>query len=159
MVALRETFVGMIRLGHAIVPIVAVLGCGGGGSASIDGSGGGEAVDGGGEAVDGGGVASCTMIAYIPSAGQTHMTCQEVSGPFTASLKENCPPPIVAPPGVEVQRMAQYADGPCSRMGLVGGCRVTLGSATTTFWYYETPTSSPDVRAVCAMSGLTYVSP
>jgi hypothetical protein len=149
----------MARLGHAILPIVAVLSCGGGGSVSFDGSGGGDAVDGGGEAVDGGGVASCTVISYIPSAGQTLMSCQEFSGPSAATVKENCPPPITAPPGVEIQRTGQYADGPCSRVGLVGGCRVTLGAATTTFWYYETPTSSPDVSAICAMSGLTYVSP
>jgi len=129
----------MTKLGRAILALVAVMGCGGAG----------------GEPVDGGGVASCTLTDYIPSNGQTLMICEEVSGPYAPSVKENCPPPDYS--DVQVQRQAQYADGPCSRVGLVGGCRVTLGSATTTFWYYETPSSSPDVSANCATSGLTYV--
>jgi hypothetical protein len=96
---------------------------------------------------------------YFPANGQTLKQCEEVSGTYVASLKQNCPPKLVTPSGVEVQRNSQYADGPCAREGLVGGCRVTSGNATTTFWYYTTPTSSPDVQASCAASGLTYVEP
>jgi hypothetical protein len=147
-----EILVAMTRLCRVILPIVAVLGCGGSGGRAIDGSN-------SSEAVDGGGVASCTVTEYISSSGQTLMNCEEVSGPFVANLKGNCPPPAAAPPGVDVQTKGQYADGPCSRVGLVGGCRATSGAATTTFWYYETPTSSPDVSALCATSGLTYVAP
>jgi hypothetical protein len=139
-------------LAIAILPIVAVLGCGGGGGGSIDGSG-------GGGAVDGGGVVSCTVTEDIPSTGQTLLSCEEVSGPFAPSLKANCPPPTTAPPGIEVQSKGEYADGPCSRAGLVGGCTITVGAATSTFWYYETPSSSPDVMSLCAMPGLTYIAP
>jgi hypothetical protein len=142
----------MTRLTQVILPIIAVLGCGAGAGGSIDGSG-------AGDAVTGGGPVSCTVTSYIPSSGQTLITCEEVSGPFAVELKGNCPPPAADPPGVEVQRKGQYADGPCSREGLKGGCRATSGDATTTFWYYETPTSSPDVEAICATSGLTYVAP
>lgn len=142
----------MIKLGRGILLVVTVLGCGGGGGGPIDSSG-------GSEALDGGGLASCTVTDYIPSSGQTLVNCEEVSGPFAAEVKGNCPPPAVAPSGVDVQRKGQYADGPCSRVGLAGGCRVTSGAATTTFWYYETPSSSPDVRAICTTSGLTYIAP
>lgn len=142
----------MIRLSQAILPLVAVLGCGGGAGGSIDGSG-------DGDAGTGGGAVSCTVTTSIPSSGQTLITCEEVTGPVAAELKDNCPPPGTAPPGVEVQRKGEYADEPCSRLGLVGGCRATSGAATTTFWYYKTPTSSPDVEAICATSGLAYVAP
>jgi hypothetical protein len=141
----------MTKLSQAILPIVAVLGCGGGAGGSVDGSDQGDA--------GGGGAVSCTVTTYIPSAGQTLITCEEVSGPFAAELKDYCPPPGTAPTGVEVQRKGQYADGPCSRQGLRGGCRAASGAAMTTFWYYETPTSSPDVAAICATSGLVYIAP
>jgi hypothetical protein len=144
----------MQTLDLPILMIVGALGCGGGNGVAVDG---GVGSDGGG----GGGVASCTITDYIPSSGQTSTICEEVAGPFAPSLKANCPPPTEAPAGLEVQTTGQYADGPCSRLGIVAGCRVVLGQAMTTFWYYETaPALSVDeVSALCAMSGLTLVLP
>jgi hypothetical protein len=133
----------MKRWGLAILLIVAAQGCGGGSGGPVDG---------------GGGVASCMITRYIPSNGQTLMTCIEVAGASAPSVKENCPPATMDPPGVQVETEAQHADGPCSRVGLVGGCRVTLGQATTTFWYYQTTGGPPpDVSALCAMNGTTFV--
>ena len=56
-------------------------------------------------------------------------------------------------------------EGPCSRFGAVGGCRITTGAVSETVWYYADgrdgssgPVSS-DIQLLCAEGHATFVAP
>jgi hypothetical protein len=77
-----------------------------------------------------------------------------------STFSQGCPVPV-ADAGIEVSVM----DGPCSRVGAVGGCRVTTSAVSETVWYYagaldasSGPTSS-DIQTLCAEGGATFVAP
>ncbi len=63
--------------------------------------------------------------------------------------------------GIEVSVM----NGPCSRVGAVGGCRITSGAVSETVWYYADDvdgSSGPtpfDIQALCAEGKATFVAP
>ena len=77
-----------------------------------------------------------------------------------STLAQGCPVPT-ADAGIEVS----VTDGPCSRVGAVGGCRITTGAVSETIWYYADgldggsgPMSS-DVQMLCSEGGATFVAP
>ena len=56
-------------------------------------------------------------------------------------------------------------DGPCSRVGALGGCRIASGGVSETVWYYADgeddgggPMSS-DIQMLCAEARRTFVAP
>jgi hypothetical protein len=56
----------------------------------------------------------------------------------------------------------EFANGPCSRVGALGGCSTTSGSTVTTSWYYAGslgPQTTADVQAMCSGNGETFVAP
>jgi hypothetical protein len=77
-----------------------------------------------------------------------------------STFSQGCPVPV-ADAGIEVSVM----DGPCSRLGAVGGCRITTGAVSETIWYYANgvdPGSGPrssDIQTLCAEGGATFVAP
>ena len=77
-----------------------------------------------------------------------------------STFSQGCPA-AGADAGIEVSVM----NGPCSRVGAIGGCRVTTGAVSETIWYYADgvdggggPMSS-DIRMLCAAGGATFVAP
>ena len=104
--------------------------------------------------------ASCTITGYVPSSGHTVLLCEEYSGPMAQGLREGCMRQAMPADGGIQQIQVQYADGPCSRVGLVAGCRVVNGPNTATFWYYQMDGSTQaSVSKTCASIGATLVSP
>jgi hypothetical protein len=68
---------------------------------------------------------------------------------------------VTADAGIDVSVM----EGPCSRVGAVGGCRITSGALSETIWYYADGTGggsgpmSSDIQMLCAEGGATFVAP
>jgi hypothetical protein len=68
-------------------------------------------------------------------------------------------------PGTDAGIEVSVKDGPCSRVGAVGGCRITSGAVTETIWYYDDGTDAgggprtSDIQALCAEGGATFVAP
>lgn len=52
-----------------------------------------------------------------------------------------------------------YMPSACSRSSSVGGCRVTVGTAWATVWYYPPSLAEADVRRACPMANGSYISP
>jgi hypothetical protein len=77
-----------------------------------------------------------------------------------STFSQGCPAPV-ADAGIEVSVM----EGPCSRVGAVGGCRITTGAVSETVWYYSdgvAGSSGPmtsDIQLLCAEGGSTFVAP
>ena len=124
-----------------IVMAAAVVGCGGSGTSGISG-----------------GQASCTMTESLPDGGPSLRMCEELTGSsqIVESVRQICMSDA-GPQDVE-----QFANGPCSRIGALGGCSYTVGTTVTTIWYYADclgPQTTADVQAMCARAGDTFVSP
>ncbi|HXU05076.1 MAG TPA: hypothetical protein VN903_29145 [Polyangia bacterium] len=119
----------------------AVAGCGGNGSSGSNG-----------------GQASCTITQSLPDGGPSLTTCQELTGSsqVVAAVHQIC----MSDGGAE--DMEQFANGPCSRVGALGGCTYTVGTTTETIWYYAGslgPMTTADVQMMCARAGDTFVPP
>jgi hypothetical protein len=82
-----------------------------------------------------------------------------LEGP-ASTLSQGCPVPT-ADAGIEVSLM----EGPCSRAGAVGGCRIATGAVSETVWYYadgldgSSGPRSSDIQTLCAEGGATFVAP
>jgi len=127
------------RLGAALLSAaVAVAGCGG----STGGS---------------GGQASCTRTESLPDGGASLKMCEELTGSaqIVQAVRQIC----MTDAGGETE---QFANGPCSRVGALGGCSFTAGTTVTTVWYYAGsvgPQTTADVQMTCAGAGDTFVPP
>ena len=118
--------------------VAAVAGCGGSGSS--------------------GGQASCTRIESDPDGGVPLKMCQELTG--SSSIVEAVRQICMSDAGA--QDMEQFANGPCSRVGVLGGCTYTAGTTVETVWYYAGsigPQTTADVQMTCARAGDTFVPP
>ena len=100
-------------------------------------------------------VVSCALSQNGGSLGVLKICLEAPASTFS----QGCPAPTAA--GVEVSVM----DGPCSRIGAVGGCRITSGAVSETVWYYTDgldagsgPMTS-DIQMLCAEGGATFVAP
>ena len=77
-----------------------------------------------------------------------------------STFSQGCPAPV-ADAGIAVS----VTDGPCSRVGAVGGCRITTSAVSETIWYYADGTGggsgpmSSDIQMLCAEGGATFVAP
>lgn len=97
---------------------------------------------------------SCTVSQSEGSLGVLRICLEAPASTFS----QGCPAPA---PGLEVSVM----DGPCSRVGAIGGCRITTGAVVETVWYYQDGTDagdgprSSDIQALCAEGGATFVAP
>jgi hypothetical protein len=124
-----------------IAAAAAVAGCGSSGSSS-----------------SGGGQASCTMIESAPDGGAPLKMCEELTGSsqIVESVRQIC----MSDAGV--QDMELFANGPCSRVGALGGCSYTAGTTMETIWYYADsigPQTAADVQMICTRAGDTFVAP
>jgi hypothetical protein len=73
----------------------------------------------------------CIDFANYPSASGAQTACTQSGGTFSSSA--------------------------CSRSGVVGGCRQTIGSLCNTTWY--SGITEAQVRTACSAIGGTFVSP
>jgi hypothetical protein len=109
-------------------------------------------------ACDAGSPGSCTMTQTLGTDIQ--MICEEVPARLSGQLRATCNSSSTNYPPAGTAT-ATYADGPCSRVGTVGGCTMTADGLNMTVWYYagssgyQTP---DDLKQFCAGSG-TYVAP
>ena len=98
---------------------------------------------------------SCTLSQNEGSLGVLKICLEAPASTFS----QGCPVPV-ADGGIDVSVMA----GPCSRVGAVGGCRITSGAVSETVWYYADgvggsgPMTS-DIQLLCAEGGATFVAP
>ena len=104
-----------------------------------------------------GGQASCTRTESLPD-GSSSKTCQELTGSaeVVPAVRQAC----VEDGGT--QYMEEFANGPCSRVGALGGCSTTAGTTVVTSWYYAGslgPQTAADVQMMCSASGGTFVQP
>ena len=123
-----------------IAAAAAVAGCGGRGSSTS------------------GGQASCTRTESLPDGGVPLKMCQELTGSsqIVESVRQIC----MSDGGA--QDTEQFANGPCSRVGALGGCTYTAGTTVETVWYYADslgPQTTADVQAICSRAGDTFVAP
>jgi hypothetical protein len=136
----------------AILIAAAVVGAGCGGSSSVGV----------------GGLVSCTIAESIGGdAGVSLKICEEVTGSPQAAqqIRQSCMASgagtgLLADAGLQVG--ATFQNGPCSRVGALGGCEVTQSGVTETGWYYDDGTglqTSADIQTLCATAGATFVPP
>jgi hypothetical protein len=112
---------------------------------------------GGGSGSSGGLQASCTMTESLPDGGPSLKMCEELTGSsaIVQSVRQIC----MTDAGMETE---DFANGPCSRAGALGGCSMTTGSTSITFWYYAGslgPATTADVQTMCSNAGETFVPP
>ncbi len=99
---------------------------------------------------------SCAVSQNEGSLGVLKICLEAPASTFS----QGCPIPA-ADAGIEVSVM----DGPCSRVGAVGGCRITTGAVSETVWYYadgvdgSSGPMSSDIQLLCAEGGATFVAP
>jgi hypothetical protein len=110
---------------------------------------------GGSSSGSGGGTASCTRNEPSPDGGAGLKMCEELTGSaqIVQSVRQIC---------MDDAGLEEFANGPCSRAGALGGCSFTAGSTVTTSWYYAGslgPQTAADVQMMCASAGDTFVSP
>ena len=104
------------------------------------------------------GQASCTRTESLPDGGASLKMCQELTGSsqIVESVRQIC----MSDGGA--QDTEQFANGPCSRVGALGGCTYTAGTTVETVWYYADslgPQTTADVQAICSSAGDTFVPP
>ena len=99
---------------------------------------------------------SCSVSQNEGSLGVLRICLEAPASTFS----QGCPAPA-ADAGIEVS----VTNGPCSRAGAVGGCRITTGAVSETIWYYaggldgsSGPTTS-DIQMLCDEGGATFVAP
>jgi hypothetical protein len=99
----------------------------------------------------GSGEASCTL-----SAGASISICEEATG-LTAAQAAQIQQDCTGSGGTT----AAYANGPCSRVNALGGCRAEVGPGqTATVWYYSTAGfTSADIQMLCTSAGAAFVAP
>jgi hypothetical protein len=98
------------------------------------------------------GPVSCTLSLSAPSFKK----CTEVTGYTVAQAdvwRGSC-----LPSGESVT--AVYADGPCSRVNALGGCRQEFATATITQWFYASDdVTAEDLEMICIANEQTFVTP
>jgi hypothetical protein len=105
-----------------------------------------------------GGQASCTRTESLPDGGPSLKMCQELTG--SAQIIESVRQICMSDGGA--QDTEQFANGPCSRDGALGGCTFAAGTTIETTWYYAGsigPQTTADVQTMCARAGDTFVAP
>jgi hypothetical protein len=101
------------------------------------------------------------MVSCAVSQSEGALGVLEICLEAPASTFSQGCPAAGADAGIEVSVL----DGPCSRVGAVGGCRITTGAVSETIWYYQDGTTasdgptSADVHTLCAEGGATFVAP
>src|SRR3954471_8518889 len=112
-----------------IATAAALAGCGGTGTSSSSGQ------------------ASCTRTESFPDGGASLKMCQELTG--SSQIVEGVGPICMWDGGAQ-DGTEQFANGPCSRVGVLGGCPYTAGTTVETVWYYADslgPQTTADVQA------------
>ena len=108
-------------------------------------------------ACDAGGPGSCTMTQTL--GADTTVICEEVPASLSGQLRAKCNSSSTNYPPAGT---ATYADGPCSRVGSVGGCTMTADGLSMTVWYYGVSSGNQppaDPKLLCSRPGSTYVAP
>jgi hypothetical protein len=103
-------------------------------------------------ACDAGSPGSCTMTQTL--GADTTMICEEVPASLSGQLRATCNSSSTNYPPAGTAT-ATYADGPCSRVGSVGGCTMTADGLSMTVWFYEVSSGN----LLCSRPGSTYVAP
>jgi hypothetical protein len=108
------------------------------------------------------GLVSCTIsesIGGVDDGGIGLMLCEEASGAEAQQIRQACMTPgLGADAGFSAQ--AQFVNGPCSRVGAAGGCKVTNQGVTATAWYYTMGGFTPDlIMQLCASAGGMFIAP
>jgi hypothetical protein len=103
------------------------------------------------------GQASCTMTESLPDGGPSLKMCEELTG--SSAIVQGVRQICMTDAGMETE---DFANGPCSRVGALGGCSTTSAGTVITFWYYAGslgPQTTADVQMMCTGSGETFVPP
>ena len=86
-------------------------------------------------------------------AGNTLGLCVELQDATPQQLQNQCM-------AYGTGAMGALLDAPCPHTGALGGCKINLGGATGTIWYYQsTGGSTDDIRMLCQAGGATFVAP
>jgi len=138
----------MVVKGRSILEIVAVVAALGGAAC-------------GGGSSNTSGVVSCTLSENVGGLGVLQI-CEELPASQRQQTQQGCVANGSLPDsGVSIG--AHFADGPCSHVDALGGCRVVNPAGTATVWYYGAPDAgaqtSADIQSLCGTIGATYVAP
>jgi hypothetical protein len=111
------------------------------------------------------GVVSCTIAENVGGLGVLQV-CEELPAADSQQVQQGCVLPAGSlPPDAGVSATAQFANGPCSHVNALGGCRVTSGGVTESIWYYGSGDDSgvsqtpADIQTLCGTINATYVAP
>jgi hypothetical protein len=103
-------------------------------------------------------MASCTVSQDEGSLGLIKICIEAPASAFSLGCE---PAGSTGDAGIAVSAV----DGPCSRLGALGGCRIASGGFSETVWYYQEggdasggPMSS-DIQMLCAEAQATFVAP
>jgi|SRR5580698_8289562 hypothetical protein len=104
------------------------------------------------------GTASCTVSQDEGSLGLIKICIEAPASAFSQGCE---PASSTGDAGIAVSAV----DGPCSRLGALGGCRIAGSGVSETVWYYAEggdasggPMSS-DIQMLCAEAQATFVAP
>jgi hypothetical protein len=122
----------------------------------------GIACGGGSGSGDESGFVSCTELESTGGTGILEI-CAEVSGPGAQALQQSCTQAAAAGSGVTVT----FANGPCSHVNALGGCRSTMNGVTEDGWYYKSSTSdaagygqtTADIQMLCSLANEMFLPP
>jgi hypothetical protein len=99
---------------------------------------------------------SCTQTISMNGLTYTKF-CSEYSG-LTSDQVELVKTQCTLQRDGSIQTSGVLAEGPCSSVGIIGGCRLSSGSYQSTSWYYEGGSMAPkDVQQMCGFMGAAYV--
>jgi hypothetical protein len=91
------------------------------------------------------------------------MICEEMPASYKSQLQQTCV--LSADGGMGTGGIsAHLADGPCSHVNALGGCKVTSSGVTVTTWYFQSngvggANGTPaDIQTMCSGIG-TFVAP
>jgi hypothetical protein len=111
---------------------------------------------GGGSGDGGTGVQSCQVTGPTGSgadAGNVLAICLEMQDATPQQLQNQCM-------AYGTGAMGALLNVPCPHAGALGGCKINLGGATGTVWYYQsTGGSTDDIRMLCQVARATFVAP
>jgi hypothetical protein len=105
---------------------------------------------------------SCTITQTINAGGMsfTQSFCTESSGLTPDQInaqRTSCSATIDLDGGI--MQAGMFAQGPCSRANVIGGCRITSGGFSSTSWYYANAALTVDqLKTICSNIGGTFVT-